>query len=155
MKLFLLRHGEAEFQAPTDALRPLSFRGRADLQHVFETNFEELSSVTKIFASPYLRTQQSAEIFQSHFSISNKQDTELLVPSASVPQLSEFLYRHCAELQSAILIAHNPLLESLIDYLVGAPAGAHHMGTSSLACIEVDVLAAECCQLDWIRHART
>ena len=65
MRLFILRHAEAELQAPSDAQRPLTSRGRlqavAVAKHLMSQCIKASDQLT-IFHSPYLRTTETANI---------------------------------------------------------------------------------------------
>ena len=60
MTLWLLRHGEAEARARSDAERPLTERGRKEVRRCAERLRGR--PLQYILASPYLRAQQTAEI---------------------------------------------------------------------------------------------
>ena len=60
MKLWLLRHGEAEPKARTDAERNLTDAGFAEVRRNAEHLFGQ--PLQAILASPYSRAQQTAEI---------------------------------------------------------------------------------------------
>ena len=60
MKLWVLRHGQAEARAATDAQRPLTETGRQEALRMGEHLQGETLEV--ILASPYLRAQQTAEL---------------------------------------------------------------------------------------------
>ena len=60
MKLWLLRHGEAEAIARTDAQRELTPHGRKEAKQ--SAKHLPPQGVSKIVASPYVRAQQTAQI---------------------------------------------------------------------------------------------
>jgi phosphohistidine phosphatase len=152
MKLYLLRHGEAEATAPSDKLRPLSAHGKEEVRAILSENLTVFESVDHVFVSPYFRAQQTAAIVQA--SINKPQtDSDLLIPGASVPALIEFLHQQSEGVSAVVLVAHNPLLEALISALGAFENGAHRMGTASLASLECKVLEEGSCTLNWIRHS--
>ena len=60
MKVWILRHGEAEGHAPTDAERNLTEHGRAEvLRSAAHLIGQPLGA---IIASPYVRAQQTAQL---------------------------------------------------------------------------------------------
>ncbi|KTT42489.1 phosphohistidine phosphatase, partial [Pseudomonas oryzihabitans] len=64
MKLWLLRHGEAEARAPSDELRELTVAGRAAvLRSAAQLQDADLQL---ILASPYVRARQTAVLVQQH-----------------------------------------------------------------------------------------
>ena len=62
MKLLLMRHGEAELNAQTDADRPLTLYGRTQVSAVARRLLEMDLQVQKMMVSPYLRARQTAAI---------------------------------------------------------------------------------------------
>lgn len=151
MKLLLLRHGEAEPEAASDSARALSIIGRNEVKTMAEKNSAALKAVDHIFVSPYLRAQQTADIVETQIQAS-RSDTDLLIPGASVNLLIDFLYKQSESYQCVLLVAHNPLLEALLDALGGFEYGSYRMRTASLAQFECDILARDCCSLDWLHH---
>jgi len=62
MQLFILRHGEAQSVAPSDAQRQLTARGRLQVEQILQASLSAMGDVDCIYASPYIRAQQTAEI---------------------------------------------------------------------------------------------
>ena len=60
MKLWVLRHGEAESHAPSDAQRNLTERGREEVLHSAAHLIGQ--PISAIIASPYVRAQQTAQL---------------------------------------------------------------------------------------------
>jgi len=152
MTLFLLRHGHAWPDAPSDALRDLSPRGQEEVTAVLQDNVQSLSEVERIFCSPFRRARQTADIAVECLNV-DLDETDLLIPSASIAQLVEFLQLQYERYASVLLVAHNPLLENLLNYLVGEERGFLHLGTGSLACLQAQYPAGGACQLEWLRRA--
>src|SRR6476661_5828780 len=61
MQLYFLRHADAEVQAPTDALRPLSEKGIEQAHRVGRFCVEREVRLSLILHSPLKRTQQTAQ----------------------------------------------------------------------------------------------
>ncbi len=152
MNLFVLRHGQAENRAETDMQRELTDRGRADVSRIIRESLDDLGEVTHLWASPYVRAQQTAQIVSELLGDMQIYTTELLVPEASVDALLAQL--ELSDIASLLLVSHQPLVGQLVDTLCGAEPGANPMGTSSLAAMEADPVAAGLGQLHWLRHAR-
>ena len=76
MRLWLLRHGEAEPQAASDAARELTAHGRKEVQQAAA----QLAGrpLTAIVASPYVRAQQTAELVRSELGLTGKINTVAL-----------------------------------------------------------------------------
>lgn len=154
MELFLLRHGHAEPEASSDRERPLSVLGRQEVEQVIQTQREALSKVKQLWASPFLRAQQTAQIVASHFPTLSLQTTDLLVPGAQTETLIDFLHTqfHTQGVRSIMLVTHQPLVGTLLDELCGFEPGRHRMATASLAALDVDVMAANGSTLRGIEH---
>lgn len=153
MELFILRHGQAEPQLTTDEERALTDKGRADVARVVKASLPEMGEITHLWVSPLVRAQQTAEIAGSLLGSIEPYTTELLMPEADPSLLFQQLQiSECAEL---LLVSHQPLVSRILDVLCGTEAGYHHMGTSSLACVDIDVVTAGMGKLRWLRHSST
>lgn len=140
MRLWLLRHGEAFPQAPTDAERPLTPQGRQEVLH--SAVQLEGRPIAAILASPYLRAQQSAELVRQAIGFRGAIGTvPWLTPDSDPREVIGFLdEREDAEI---LLVAHNPLLGDLGGLLIhGHRQQPLPMRTASLAELEGDFAAA-------------
>ncbi|MBX2857426.1 MAG: phosphohistidine phosphatase SixA [Cellvibrionaceae bacterium] len=154
MELFLLRHGNAETHAERDCDRSLSALGRAELNSVFEQGVcAELAMLQAVFVSPYLRAQQTYAQVSSYLACNNKHDTQLLVPTGNPYQVVDLLYSQAVEqsLGSLLLISHQPLLGTVLNLVCGLEPGSHHMGTSCLAAIDMEIPGVSMGQLRWLK----
>ena len=155
MDVFLLRHGEAVREALSDRERCLTARGQDELRTILSSCRDELSRVSHVLVSPYVRAQQSVRIAAEYLNPPVvPQTTELLVPEASPAKLLDYLqHAHQQEqLQSVLLVSHQPLIGVLLDRLCGFEVGRYRMGTSALAFIETEVAAASMGHLRWLRQ---
>lgn len=140
MRLWLLRHGEAFPEAPTDAERPLTPHGRQEVLH--SAVQLEGRPIAAILASPYLRAQQSAELVRQAIGFRGAIGTvPWLTPDSDPREVIGFLdEREDAEI---LLVAHNPLLGDLGGLLIhGHRQHPLPMRTASLAELEGDFAAA-------------
>lgn len=155
MIVYFLRHGQAESQVTTDEARALTPKGRSDTSVVLRTRVENMKGVSQIWASPLVRAQQTAEIAQNLFPAVAIQTTPLLVPEASPSLLLDWLTQlPLLDRNNAILlVTHQPLVGVLVNRLCGKADHFYPMGTSSLAAIECDVIAAGLGNLSWLEHA--
>ncbi|MEX2961511.1 phosphohistidine phosphatase SixA [Microbulbifer sp. TYP-18] len=149
MQLFILRHGQAEPLELDDAARQLTARGRAQVNWVCDRRRRELASVRTIWASPYQRARQTAQIVADHLQLP-VHIQELLTGDTPPQRVLEALAG--AGPFPLLLASHQPLVGSLVNGLCGS-GGAHPMGTASLACLSADVWANGCAGLDWLQHA--
>lgn len=160
MKVFVLRHGQAEAQQTTDEARNLTAKGRADVAASVQYSLSELApaseleQVQEIWASPLVRAQQTAEIVRDllaaqgvHLSIKT---TDLITPESNPADLFDVL--QASNLNSVLLASHMPFVGNFLDAFCGSARGYHAMNTSSMALVECDVPAKACGELRWLRH---
>ena len=154
MKIFVLRHGQAEAQQTTDEARNLTSKGRADVAASVQDSLLELLQVQEIWASPLVRAQQTAQIVCEILSAQGVhvaiKTTELITPESNPTGLFDSL--HNAKFNSVLLASHMPFVGGFLDSFCGSAPGYHSMNTSSLALVECDIPAAHCGDLRWLRH---
>ncbi|WP_317932598.1 phosphohistidine phosphatase SixA [Halioxenophilus sp. WMMB6] len=148
MRIFLLRHGEAEPHVQPDSARPLTARGILETEAIIERELDALRSVSSLWVSPYTRAQQTAERVIRRLPELAPQTTDLLVPEANPQRLATAL--EAAAVESVLLVSHQPLVGVFLDWLVGLEPGCQRLGTSALAMIETEVIAGGCGELRWV-----
>ncbi|MFO7703676.1 MAG: phosphohistidine phosphatase SixA [Halopseudomonas sp.] len=145
MRIWILRHGQAEGLATRDELRALTGKGREEVR-LMATQLAG-QPMDAILASPYLRAQQTAQVVQNQLQLRRGVTTVgWLTPDDDPRQVLDFL----AERPEAnvLLVSHQPLVSQLISLLVeGNLAGHYPMPTAGLASIELDLPAAGLGQL--------
>ncbi|WP_041523511.1 phosphohistidine phosphatase SixA [Gilvimarinus agarilyticus] len=151
MRLYILRHGRAEPYQAMDASRALVATGQEDVRQVVGRQRDNMPALRDVWVSPYVRARQSAEIARAVLELPESCEyiTDLIVPEARVDKLIAELYR--SDLESVLLVSHQPLVSTLLDTLCGV-SEAHHMKTASLAAVELEVVAADMGRLLWIEH---
>ncbi len=154
MQIFVLRHGQAESQQTTDEARNLTERGRSDVLSSVNNSKADLRQLDEIWSSPLVRAQQTATIAQHVLSsqrvnISIK-TTDLIVPESDPRVLFDALEK--SKLVSILLVSHQPFIGKFLDIFCGEPLGTYSVDTSSLACVECDIVAPGCGDLRWLRH---
>ncbi|TFY92160.1 phosphohistidine phosphatase SixA [Pseudomonas kairouanensis] len=134
MKLWILRHGEAEGHARTDAERNLTEHGRAEVlrsaAHLIGL------PISAIIASPYVRAQQTAHLVREALGFEPPIRTvPWLTPEGNPQQVLEKLDTD----DNVLLVSHQPLVGSLICFLQhGHLRQPQPMYTASLAELEGD-----------------
>lgn len=128
--LVIVRHGEAEAARSSgvgaDAERALTAVGRAQIaqtsvwlkQYFSATAGIHAASTANIalFASPYRRTAQSADILHTELAISSAvQSEELLIPDADLATTIQWLSTIDAE--TVVLASHMPIVALLVERL--------------------------------------
>lgn len=134
MKLWVLRHGEAQGHARTDAERNLTEHGRAEvLRSAAHLIGQPLSA---IIASPYVRAQQTAQLVREVLGFEPAIRTvPWLTPDGDVQQV----LRELDTDDNVLLVSHQPLVGSLISFLQhGHQRQPQPMYTASLAELEGD-----------------
>jgi len=136
VKLWVLRHGEAEPRANTDAERRLTAHGR---EQVLRSAAHLLGQpLQAIIASPYVRAQQTAALVHDTLGFAEAVCTvPWLTPESSVQQAIGEIER--LGLEHVLLVSHQPLVGSLVGMLEhGHLQQPAPMSTASLAELEGD-----------------
>jgi len=135
MKVWVLRHGEAESHARSDAERELTAQGR---EEVLRSAAQLIGQpIQAIIASPYVRAQQTAQLVREALGFEPEIRTEAWLAPDSNP-LS--VVDHLDSADNILLVSHNPLVGSLISYLQhGHLREPQPMSTASLAELEADL----------------
>lgn len=139
MKIFILRHGQAEAYRADDASRQLTEKGQMDTDFIVKQQLTHLQAVESIWVSPLVRAQQTAKIAAS---ILNKpfETREHLEPEADCQQLLAQLQNE--NMRSLLLVSHLPLVGILANRLCGFENNRIQFATSSLVGIECEIAAA-------------
>ncbi|WP_426619319.1 phosphohistidine phosphatase SixA [Pseudomonas rustica] len=149
MKLWVLRHGEAvPYGSCPDSERELTDHGRK----------EGLSSaahligqpLTAIYASPYLRAQQTAQIVREALGFEPEIRTvEWLTPEVDPDKVTDQL----VSVSNVLLVSHNPLVGNLLSYLQhGAGYPPEKVSTAGLAELESPELLIGSMTLNSLKH---
>ena len=150
MKLWMLRHGEAQPYQRNDAARQLTDFGREQVllaaTHAAGENFSH------VICSPYIRARQTCELFLSNVGYEGEPEiVDWLTPDSSVREAIRQLNTYTEP--SLLLIGHQPLLGNLAGWLIeGSSSSSLPFATASLACLSGDCLASAM-SLQSFRHA--
>ncbi|XMB52270.1 phosphohistidine phosphatase SixA [Pseudomonas fluorescens] len=134
MKVWILRHGEAQAHARTDAERNLTEHGRAEvLRSAAHLIGQPLGA---IIASPYVRAQQTAQLVRD---VLGFQPDILTVPWLTPDEDVRQVLKKLDTDDDVLLVSHQPLVGSLISFLQhGHQRQPQPMYTASLAQLEGD-----------------
>ena len=134
MKLWILRHGEAESHASSDAQRNLTERGREEVLHSAAHLIGQ--PISAIIASPYVRAQQTAQLVREALGfVPEIRTVSWLTPDGNPLQVLEKLDTD----DNVLLVSHQPLVGSLISFMQhGHQRQPQPMYTASLAELEGD-----------------
>lgn len=151
VRLYIMRHGEAQIWASRDADRALTERGRADVLGAARYLADRAEPIESFWVSPLRRARETAELVNRTLGREAEPEvSESLTPEADCDALCEQLYQSGAE--SLLLVSHMPLVGELLHRLAGEEPGRYPMGTASLACLTGDLLAPDLMSLAWLRH---
>lgn len=146
MRLFLMRHGEAEPYRLDDASRALTNRGRA----IVATKQRHLPAVDRMVVSPYLRALQTADILvEEGLDVRFRKVDERVLPDCALePIISELILPN---VECQLIVAHNPLLSRLVHRLCGSDCFGVSLDTADVACLEGDDFFEGSAELKWVR----
>ncbi len=110
-QLWIMRHGQAAWQAPSDKQRPLTEQGIRELRSV--AGKSDLTGAVDVWCSPYLRAEQSCRAFTDAAKADFKSvHTEaLLTPDADPSLLVELI--EASNFDQLLLVSHMPLVARL------------------------------------------
>jgi phosphohistidine phosphatase len=150
MKLWILRHGEAQNRARTDAERELTDNGRAEVLSSAASLMGQ--PLRWIIASPYVRARQTAELVRQALGFSEAVVTvPWLTPDSDPRKVLDNLDLYASD--NVLVVSHQPLVGSLIGLAVHASLQqAEPMHTASLAELEADFPLAGAMELVGVRH---
>jgi phosphohistidine phosphatase SixA len=153
MNFFILRHGQAEDYAASDAERKLTEVGRIQTRRIVQDQLSDLQAVTHLYSSPYVRAQQTAAIVAEELKL-EVTTVQTIVPEGGIKSLVQLLSETASESrgQLPLIVSHQPLVGSFVNWICGLEYGYHSMGTSALAAIETDVIAQNCGDLKWLKQ---
>lgn len=145
MRIWVLRHGQAQAHAATDAQRPLTEVGRQEALTMARRLQGEPLDV--ILASPYVRAQQTAALVRDQLELRRAIVT---VDWATPDDDPLAVLDHLAERSEAniLLVSHQPLVGLLLSLAVDGHRQTHFpMPTAALACLEMELPAAGVAEL--------
>jgi len=149
VNVFIMRHGEAQAKAETDRQRELAQQGREDIVQMAADYSSALGSIDVIWASPYVRTQQTAKLLSEQ--LGKPVITQsFLQPSGNPIDTLSALEAHSEN--TVLIVSHQPLVGVLVDGLAGLEPGRYRMGTGALACVTTQIYANGCCDLEWLHQ---
>jgi phosphohistidine phosphatase len=149
MKLWVLRHGEAvpHGSRPHDSERELTDNGRKEVLRSAELLMGQ--PLTAIYASPYLRAQETAHLVREVLGFEPEIRTvEWLTPDTEPDKVAEQM----VAVSDVLLVSHNPLVGNLLSYLQhGAGHPPERVSTAGLAELESNELVVGSMRLNGIK----
>jgi phosphohistidine phosphatase len=145
MRLYLLRHGIAE-QAKvggSDEDRALTSEGRRKLRRVLKLARKAEVCPELILSSPLKRAYETAQLAKEILGNEEKIiTTEVLGPSSSPEDVWQEVRAH-REIESLLLVGHNPLFATLAAYLMAQPAAPLEFKKGAMMRFDFQKLSAQ------------
>ena len=135
MKLIIMRHGQASWSAPSDKERSLTEQGVREVSNTVALLAGQ--RVDFIFASPYLRAQQTGRIAAEAFGLTVETLDEL-EPDGNPAKVLDAL----PDSGVVLLASHMPMVGYLTGLLCdGTPKVGPSFQTGMALVLEMDILA--------------
>jgi len=140
MQIYLLRHGIAEDAKPgqPDAERPLAAEGRDKLRRVLKRARTADLDPSLILSSRYRRAVETAAVAAEVLGYKGETvRTPSLVPESSPYNVWEEIRNRKNE-RAILLSSHEPLMSSMVAFLLDSPALCVEMKKAALVRIDCD-----------------
>lgn len=160
MNLYLLRHADAGMRNPKvypdDSLRPITNKGRKQIERVGKFLQKQQITFDLIFTSPFVRASQTAQGVRKVLDLKKEKliTTPHLAPLGDPQALVEEINRYLP-LGHVLVVGHEPDLSLLISLLLTGDSSVltSRIKKASLCCLSVDTLVAgKCANLEWLWH---
>ena len=157
MNLYLFRHGIAMDRGlpgyEDDSQRPLTPKGAARIYRIAQAMEHLGVKLDLVLSSPYVRTQQTAQILASLYKIEDRVHlTENLTPMHPPSALIGEIHETYADALSILVVGHEPYLGALASVLLtGDEKVALTFKKGGLCKFSIDELIyGRCATLDWL-----
>lgn len=114
--LFLLRHGEAGFVDGSDFQRPLTQKGKENLNRLGQTLSESHVNADFLYCSAATRTRETAEIIKKYIEVGEEEYVKEIY-DGNMESLLGLLENIPDDAESCIVIGHNPTISVLASFL--------------------------------------
>ncbi|GGI83566.1 phosphohistidine phosphatase SixA [Shewanella gelidii] len=121
MQLYLMRHGEAGFNAASDKERTLTNSGRYHTKLMSNWLCQQVADFDLVLVSPYLRAQQTWQEISQHFPSPRKWLVlDDIIPAGDPTTAADVLLAYAEQYKAdkVLVISHMPLLGYLVAELV-------------------------------------
>jgi len=142
VQIYLLRHGIADNSTP-DSERALTAEGREKLRRVLACARAAGVTPSLILSSPYRRAMETAEVAAEVLGYQGKvMKTQALLPEASPYDTWEEIRKRPGE-HAILLASHQPLMSSLVAFLLASPALVVDMKKAALVRVDCERIGLE------------
>ncbi len=121
MRLFLMRHGEASYEADSDKERVLTEKGAEQSRTMAKWLAKDISRFDLALVSPYVRARQTwKNILDSNIKADKVCTLSELTPSSDPSQASTAITAHAEhyKAETVLVVAHMPLLGYLVNEFI-------------------------------------
>ena len=147
MRLYVMRHGQAEPIAPTDEQRVLTSRGRNEVGQMAEHHLQAIK-FDCVYVSPYLRAQQSWQVIQSQgVQYKDQITSDWITPESSTSRAIDRLTTATANMENVLLVCHQPFVGKFTTQLCEGHDHGLHIATAGLVVMDMEVVAKQCATL--------
>jgi len=139
MRIYIMRHGQAEAIAVNDKERALTEHGVQEVSQKAVWLKEQIKSLDCVLVSPYRRAQQTWLTLKNVLPSEKVIVCNDIVPNGSAEQVYDYICALILEykLENLLVISHLPLVSFVLE-LLASDAGAPIFITAEVACIEFD-----------------
>lgn len=138
MNIFIMRHGEAEHFAQSDAERALTDHGQsASLAVARECAKKGVAKFDKVLVSPYVRAQQTWKVISQCFTADQVEICDDITPYGEAGQVAEYISAlvDVHHYQNLLIVSHLPLVGYLAaEFVIDMVPPMFQ--TSGLMCID-------------------
>lgn len=122
-QILLMRHAKAVDEAKSDFVRELSQRGKDDIKLICDALLERKIRIKAVFSSKAVRCEQSAKKICDRLGIKKLKLVEEFY-EADANGILKFLREIDNKTSSVLIIAHNPAISELAEFLGNAVIGS-------------------------------
>jgi len=139
MKLWIMRHGEAEaLRGDNDSVRGLTPHGHGQvLASARWLKAQGLGSL-RIVVSPYRRARQTADIVADIIAAVAVEQEELLTPDGDPRRVCQWLERQADP--QLLLVSHMPLVAQLTSWLSDGVLAGSPFGVAQIRTLEMELV---------------
>ena len=151
MKVYFLRHGiavEAEEWNGSERDRPLTDKGRKQLERTGKALAVLEIELDAIVTSPLARAKETAEIIAKSFNLRERiEENDRLAEHFSARDLGDLLSAH-SKADSIMLVGHEPAMSGVVGEIIGG--ATIDLKKGGLALVELPALPLRKGKLKWL-----
>ncbi len=147
MRLYIVRHGEAERQITSDEARALTARGREDVAMLWENLAERGVRPTRLLSSPYVRARQTADIIAERFPDVARAELGMITPEGAPEAVLAELERIGGQ-DGWTLVSHMPFVDLLCGTITDG--GRYPFQVGAVACVDMEGMVPGAGRLRWL-----